>query len=177
MFPAVDLPPAGPGGTLRPVFRTVWFPVFVVLSVGAIALGIGWLMGRTTSDGRVLEVRRTPLRAVREMTVEAFRELGRGYLEHRGYELTTDPEGKVLAVREERAHRVFFDPAAEAEDPRYLNRLIARLRRGNAEEGWLITSARLGKRARSLAERGHLQVAGPRTLITWHRRSQGDDSS
>lgn len=154
----------------------MWFWVYAALSAGAIALGIGWLMGRTASNGRVLEVRRTPRRAVREMTVEAFQQLGRDYLEDRGFTLRRDAEGEPVAVRGEESHRVFFDPAAEAEDPRYLNGLVARLRRGDAGAAWLITSARLDESARSLAERGDLKVVDPETLIPWHRQNKGDDS-
>lgn len=136
-------------------------------------LGGGWWIRREQPDAGVLEVRRTPRRAVREMTVESFHELGREYLKARGFELSADPEGDLLAVREGQARRVFFDPAAEAEDPRYLNRLLAKLHREDVGGGWLITSARLDDRGRSLANRGDLRVAEPEVLITL-RRDGGD---
>lgn len=153
----------------------MWLWVIVLVGTGGLVLMSTWLIRREKNPPGVLEVRRTPRRAVREMTVEAFYELGRDYLEARGFELTADPEGDPLAVREGEARRVFFDPAAEAEDPRYLNQLVAKLHREDVGGGWLITSARLNDRGRSLANRGDLRVAEPETLITWRRDGEDGD--
>lgn len=151
----------------------VWLWILVIVSIGVLLLvGAAWVR-RDSRSGKVLDVRRTPRRTVEEMTVDEFRGLGHSYLEAEGFEVREDYED-TTAVRAGSHYRVFFDPVAEAEDLRYLNRLVVQMQSNDVEGGWLITAAELSDRGQSLASRANLRVLDPETLVPWQRRRDSE---
>lgn len=139
------------------------------LSILLISYFTGWIIPNGNSG--VTEIRLTPRREIKEMTVNQFQELTREFLRNNGYEVTEEANDVVVQKSDKQFH-VEYDFEARASDPRTINSMMVDQKKRDEEGLILFTLATVDGQAKKLAERSGIEIIDPETIINWKRENE-----